>query len=278
MQNFKFAHSLLLLITPIAPLVISTTPSIAATLGTSEAVVNINNFSQNPLDVLTLTDTFTDTVATNGQVNADADAVAVFVTDPPASAGNLSYSTVNGSGSEYVGSAESTAAVIGYNFIVNKGDTFSFNFDAALSLATSIENPQFETAIASGSISLNVYDTTNQNNWIKLDSFNLYGNIATSGNKDYIDYRTSRHISLDPIATTVDTNFGGEQESAIATVQGVFSRTFDRLTNLTVVEVKNNQASVSVPEPSSFLGLLLCIIGMGYRIKSKSSSIAGKAD
>ncbi len=270
MQNYKFVQGLLLL-GPLA-LSLSTSPSIAATLGTSEAIVRINNFSQNPLNVLTLTDTFTDTFATNGQVNADANAEASFITAPPASANNVSYSSVNGNGSEYFGSAESTAAVIGYDFVVNKGETFSFNFAAGLNLATSIDNSQFETANASGIITLKVYDTTNRDNWINLDSFTLSGNLTTSGNKDYLDYQTSQNISLNPSVTTIDTNFGGDSESANAAIQGIFSRTFDSVTNLTLVEVKNNQASVSVPEPSSFLGLLLCVIGMGYRIKSKVSS------
>jgi hypothetical protein len=270
----KFAQGLLLLITPIAPLTlsISTSPSLAATLGTSEATVRINNFSQNPLDVLTLTDTFTDKLVTNGQVNDDVNAEAAFLTDSPVSANNLSYSSVNGNGSEYFGSAETIAAVSGYDFLVNKGETFSFNFDASLNLATSIDNPQFETANASGSITLKVYDTTNRDNWINLDSFTLDGNLTTSGNNDYLNYHTSQNISLNPSATTVDTNFGGDRESANATIQGIFSRSFDSLTYLTLVEVKNNQASVSVPEPSSFLGLLFGIIGVGYRIKSKVSS------
>jgi hypothetical protein len=46
----KFAQGLLLLITPIAPLTlsISTSPSLAATLGTSEATVRINNLAKIP--------------------------------------------------------------------------------------------------------------------------------------------------------------------------------------------------------------------------------------
>ena len=269
----KFAQGLLLLITPIAPLTlsISSSPSLAATLGTSEARVRINNFSHNPLDVLTVTDTFTDKLVTNGQVNDDANTEAAFLTDSPVSANNLSYSSVNGNGSEYFGSVETIAAVSGYDFLVNKGD-FSFNFAAGLNLTTSIDNPEFETANASGSITFKVYDTTNRDHWINLDSFTLDGNLTTSGNNDYLNYHTSQNISLNPNATTVDTNFGGDRESANATIQGIFSRSFDSLTYLTLVEVKNNQASVSVTEPSSFLTLLFGIIGVGYRIKSKVSS------
>lgn len=58
---------------------------------------------------------------------------------------------------------------MGYNFRINSGETFSFNFNAGLNLATSVDNPQFETANATGNISLKLYDS-DQDNWIYLDS------------------------------------------------------------------------------------------------------------
>lgn len=265
-MQINFAQGCLLLISPIAPLLVST-PSLAATIGSSEATVNINNFSHNPDDVLTLSDTFTDTFATNGQVNTDVDAVANFFTKAP-SANNSSFSRVDGNGSEYFGSAESIAGVIGYDFSLKPGETFSFDFDAALNLATSIDNPQLEAANAQGTITFKLYDTTNQDNWLDLDYFTLSGNLTSSGNNDYLNYDNSDSISLNQ-SGIIDNHFGGERESANASVQGSFSRTFDNSINLTLVEVKNNQASVSVPEPSSFLGLLLGVISMGYKITSK---------
>lgn len=267
-MQINFAKGCLLLISPIAPVIVST-PSLAATIGRTDATVNINNFSHNPDEVLTLTDTFTDTFATNGQVNTDVDAVANFFTNPP-SANNTSFSRVDGNGSEYFGSAESVAGVIGYDFSLKPGETFSFDFDAALNLTTSIDNPQFEAANAQGTISFKLYDTTNQDNWLDLDYFTLSG-LISSGNNDYLNYDKSDSISLNQ-SGIIDNHFGGKQESANASIQGSFSRTFDNSINLTLVEVKNNQASVSVPEPSSFLGLLLGVIGMGYKITSKAVS------
>ncbi len=106
-MQLNFAKGFLLLITPIAPLALVSTPLHAATLGTSKSTVNLNNFSHNPLDVSTLTDNFTDTLATNGFVNAKADAVATFLTNnTPPSANNSSFSDINGNGNEYFGSAE----------------------------------------------------------------------------------------------------------------------------------------------------------------------------
>ncbi len=273
MQNLNFPKGFMLLISSITPLFlgITSSPSLAATLASSEATVNISNFSTNPLDVLTLAETDTDTFASNGSVTADADAVATFIQNP-SSAANSSFSITNGDGSEYFGSAKSQAAVIGYNFLVNSGETFSFDFVADFNLKTSIDNPQFEAANATGSIVLKLYDTTNQDNWIDLDSFTILGNLATSGNNDYLYYDASDSITLSK-SDYSDTSFGGNQEMAEASTEGSFSRTFENLTNLTLVEVKTNEASVSVPEPSTILGLVLGMIGIGYRITNKAFKI-----
>lgn len=273
MQNLNFARGFLLLFTPIVPLTLglSTSPSLAATLASSEATVKISNFSSNPLDVLTLADTDTNTFASNGSVTADADAVATFIQNP-SSAANSSFSITNGDGNDYFGSAKSQAAVIGYNFFVNSGETFSFDFVADLNLKSSIDNPQFEAANAVGSIVLELYDTTNQDNWIVLDSFTILGSLASSGNNDYLSYDASNNITLSNSSSS-DTSFGGNQETAEVSTEGSFSRTFENLTNLTLVEVKTNEASVSVPEPSTILGLVLGIIGIGYRITNKAFKI-----
>ena len=266
-MQLTFAKGFLLLIIPIAPIILVTTPSLAATLGSSKSTVNINNFNHNTLDVKTITDNFTDKFVTDGFVNTKVDAVARFITNkPPLSVDNLSFSEVNGNGSEYSGLAETKAAVIGYDFLVNKDETFSFNFDATLNLATSIDNHQSEVVNVDGTTTLDLYDTTDKDNWLYLDSFRLEGNLTTLGD-DYLNYDNSNSIRLNSIV--VDTAFSSNKESTKASVKGTFFRTFDDLTNVTLVEVKNNHASVSVPEPSSFLGSLLCIICVGYKITSE---------
>jgi len=276
-QNLKFTYGFFLLIAP-TPLALSmaVSPSLAATLGNSEAEVRIYHFSHTPSDISILAETFTNAVATDGLAIAEANNDITVVTDP-FSADNTSFSRANGNGSVYSGLAQSRAAIIGYDFLVDPGQTFSFNFDAALNLATSIDDPKFEATNVTGNISLSLYNTTNQNNWILLDSFTLTGNIATANNNDYLNYDTGISFTLNPRETTFDTSFGGNQESARASTHGIFSRLFDSLTSLTLVEVKTNQADISstgssvpVPEPSNVLGSLLCILGLGYRITSKA--------
>ena len=279
-KKLGLAKRFLLLVTPILTgsalaqlaLGIAASPSLAATIAFSKATEEIDNFSHNPLDVSTLTDTYTNTIATSGQVIAEADAEADFLTNPskPPYAYSSSFSTANGEGSNYSGVAQSLAEVIGYNFLVGNGETFSLDFKAILDLETSIDNPASEGASADGNLSLQLYDSTNRDNWIYLDSFTLSGNLTTLGDGDSLDYYKSASITFNPSGSSFDNSFGGTQEFADASVQGSFSRTFDSSTYLTLVEVKTNQATVQVPEPSSTLGLLFFgLIGVGYRVRRK---------
>lgn len=278
-NQLRFAKRFLSLVTPIvtssalAPLALSiaASPGMAATLAFSEASFNLDNFSHNPQDVLTLTDTNTVAIATSGEVATEADAFADFITNPlPPSASNSSFSAVNGDGSDYFGLAESEAGVIGYNFLVEGGETFSFDFKAALDLETSIDEPQSEVASAAGDLTLELYDSTNPDKWIPLDSFTLSGALTTPGDDDFLDYRNSASITFNPSETSFDSAFGGTKEFANASVQGSFSRIFDSETSLTLVEAKNNQASTAVPEPASTAALLFCLTGLGYKIRNKA--------
>ena len=278
-NKLGFAKRFLLLVTPLVTssaiaqfaVGIAASPSLAATLASSEASFNIDNFSHNPLDVFTLADTDTSTITTSAQVTAEADAFATFINNPSESpyASNSSFSRANGEGSNYyLGQAQSLAGVIGYNFLVGDGETFSFDFDGFLRLETSIDNLKSESANAAGELSFNLYDSTDSNNMMFLDSFTISSNLTTPGDGDFLDSQVSNNITL--TSDSEPTSFGGTQESASALVEGQFSRYFANSTDLTLIEVKTNEASVTVPEPSSTLGLLLfCLIGVGYKVRRK---------
>ena len=264
MTKLKLTREIIRALAPAVPLVLTlgTAPTVAATFASSEATVTIDNFSHNPFDSEVITDTFTNTFATDGNVNASTDAVASFVTEPPSSF-NLSFSSTDGTGNEYSGTADSFAGVLG-NFSVNSGETFSFNFDADLNLTTSIDNPQTETAIADGTVSFALYDTSNVDSWTLLDSFTIAGNVTSAGN-DFLNFDSSNGTQLNLSNVSLNTNFGGDRESATASTEGIFSRTFERVTNLTLVEVKENRSTVAVPEPSIFTSTILGIFALGYR-------------
>jgi hypothetical protein len=271
--KLKLTQEIIPAIASAVPLVLTlgSAPTIAATFASSEATVTINNFSHNPFDSDVITDTFTNVFAANGSsVNTDTDAAASFVT-APATAFNSSFSSSDGTGNEYTGTADSFAGVLG-NFNINSGETFSFDFDASLSLATSIDNPQTEFANASGTVSFTLYDTSNVDNWILLDSFEISSNIATTGN-DFLNFDDSNSNQFTFNDVSLNPNFGGDREGATASTEGIFSRTFDRAANLTLVEVKENSSSVAVPEPSIIFGTMLGFLAVGYRAWSKRTSI-----
>lgn len=274
LQKHLLGQGLLAFVTPLVTgLAITTSPAIAVTFASSEARVNLDNFSHTPTDISTLTDTRTNTIATNGDVTADAQAEAYFTADPfgTTEANNYSWSQTEGDGRRYLGVAESFAAIIGYDFIVEAGDTFDFDFMGFLDLETSIDNLPGEYATAEGIVSLDLYDTTNPGNWVLLDSFELSGILDTLGESDDLDYQFSDNFTLNPGDTALDTNFGGQEELAEAVIDGSYSKTFDSLTKLMLVEAKINQAQVqAVPESSSLLGLLvLALLCLGYQFKLK---------
>ncbi|MEW5858817.1 MAG: PEP-CTERM sorting domain-containing protein [Cyanobacteriota bacterium] len=252
------------------------TPGWAATLAKSEATFKLDNFSHNPIGVRTFTDTFTDTVASSGNVTASANANASFIVDPlnlPTFAENSSLSTANGAGKSYFGFAQSIAGIIGYDFLVSNKETFSFDFLANLKLETSIDTPQIESASSDGEISFQLYNTTDTNNWIPLDFFTLSGKLKTPGTGDFLTLNHSGSLTVNPKTTSFETSFGGKTEVATAKVDGSYKRTFGSLTYLTLVEVKTNKAVVKTPESSTTLALLLfCLIGVGYGRNQVSKS------
>jgi hypothetical protein len=253
---------------------VATVPTFAATLATSESQVNLDNFSHTPLQIETLTDTETVAVASDGQVTVDAIADATFLPNPSdqmTQAHNISLSTARGEGDRYLGLAESLAAVIGYNFKVEAGETFSFDFNAVLGLETSIDHPQFEQANAEADILLTLYESNGSFDLADepiLDFLSLSGELTTSKGGDFLNHNHSSSITYTP-GTFVDTSFTDNQKAAIASVQGNFSRTFDSLTYLTLVEIKTNQANVkTTPEYSSLLALLVfCLISVRCKLK-----------
>ncbi len=272
-QYLKFVKHFLALATPaIASSILATLPSQAATVAYSESRFNINNFSSSPLNVSTLTVTVTEAISTGGQVSADAKAEAKFNVDANNSASNSSLSQAEGQGYGYTGSANSLAEIIGYNFQVNK--EFSFDFSGLFKLKTSIDDAFTERANAYGELSYQLYDSDSNN---LLDSFKIYGNLSTLDDNDAFVLEPSNSITLDLSQTSINTSFGGTQEYASTMFKGKYSRTFEKSTNLTLVEFKKNQANVhAVPEPSTILGSLFgcTMLGAAWIRKQKRASSA----
>ena len=265
-----------LLATPLVTgLTVGIAPSSAATIAGSAAAVTIDNFSHRPNEISTSTNTYTQTTANSGSVISQANADAAFISKcHELLAANLSQSAVIGSGNNYSGLAQSQAAVIG-DFFIDAEETFSFTFQTFLALLTSVDNRQSERATANGSISFLVINTVTN---ILLDSFQFAIGLDSSSG-----FSANAFVSNSFKPTQINFNFLAEGSAATSLLytSGVYSRTFNSATNLTLVEVKNNIAEAkaeAVPEPSTVLGtaIFLGLFVKGRKLNNKLSQVKSK--
>lgn len=246
-----------------AVLTMTATSSHAATLASSQATLEFNNFSTNSLDIQTLTEANTSAIAESGSSTiANSQAEAYFI-DELASSFNSSLSQAAGEGRNYLGLAESQTEVIG-NFFVEAGQTFSFDFTANFDLNTSIDDPSFENANASGDLAFFLVDTHQPSNI--YDYFVISGNLTTPGNDDFLNSQSSEHLVFN--VNSSQTDFAGTQEFALTAVEGLLERDFEQPTSITLIQSTANSASVPVPESESTFGLLLFLGFMGARYRA----------
>ncbi|MBD2359484.1 PEP-CTERM sorting domain-containing protein [Tolypothrix sp. FACHB-123] len=252
-------------------------PSQAASIAVSEAKMSMYNFSYtipttSTLLPITFTDANRDTfrLPIDGEVFTDADADANVTVDDfldlpkVTNVENYSVSQGYGVGNSYYGYAQSSALAKAHNLEISKNTTFSFDFDAALTLFTYIDNAENEKAKADGNIYLEVFDQTNGN---VLDSLRIWGRLTAIGNQDFLTYEKSANQSFD-VSDTIETDYEETLKVAVAVITGRYSRSFDRDMVLGIRELKSNSVSVQVPEPLSCGGMVIAGV-MGWWMKRK---------
>lgn len=260
MKKRLFPETLLQVTAPwVTGLALTIAPAQAATFGLSEAEVSFTDFNRTvvPDSTSSFTDTDTSTSAAIGTVTAESQANAIFLSTPPLAV-TQTFSTVFGDGLDYIGTASSQAQVIGSFFIpgMRNDSLFSFNFEANLNLQAAVDQPITESAIANGTIAFILFGGQDPNQLAPLDFFVLTGNVNTAGADDALQSKQSKHVKL--TSKSLDTTFGGSQEAAVALIQGLYTRSFDRPTYLTLVETTTNSVTAaSVPEPSSMLAIVI---------------------
>jgi hypothetical protein len=256
----KLAQRLLFCVAPVVTgSVFIALPGFAASTAISGSQVELSNFSHKPTETSTFTDTktFTNTDLSGiypasdspppfGIAAASADALAIF---PPASSAlntqafNNTLSTAQGDGIGYLGVSQSYAQVTGHSFTIGAGETFSFDAKAFLGVETSTSN-KYENASAFGNISFLLFDSSDMKN--PLDFFSISAQVGNDG-EDFLKISKSADLNFEPTNVALDASVGKSEENIFAFFEGTFSRFFDKLTNLTFVEFKNNSAGVSCP-------------------------------
>jgi hypothetical protein len=248
---------------------IAPSSSYAATFALSEAQVEVNPINHSAFVWETATQTNTFVASQQGKVAAIASATAVGMnTNVRGAAFNQTQSIASGEGYNYLGVAQSAAAILGV-FSVEKNQTFAFNFGVTLNLFTSIDDPSREDAHAKGKISFKIINACTG---LLLDSFSLFGNLGTigvgsSGALGSYGFNTFGSNFSGQIG--VSQNFGGHQQNIGVGIEGWYARFFGENTDIALLE--DNENIASVPEPSTVLGsaVFLGLLNLVRKIKGK---------
>ncbi|MCU0532346.1 MAG: hypothetical protein MUD14_00340 [Hydrococcus sp. Prado102] len=284
MEKIKLAkwrglsRSLLFSVSSIAAsMAIASSPVLAATLASSQAQFQLDNFSQRP----DTTSTFTDidsfsTVSVRGEVKTSARPSAFFSDAPLENLSALGNSSTlaTGKGNNYFGEVQSEADVFG-TFAIEEAESFSFDFASFLDLETSIQNTRSESATAVGDISIFLLDSTDSNNVAILDFFFLSGNLSTpDDSSDFLVFDNSNNVTLTNSSQNLSVD--GNEEFLSADFQGSFQRFFDRQTRLTLIAIQTDDVSVvarPVSIPESGFDLTLLMFGVASILKRKRSRL-----
>ncbi|NET07406.1 MAG: hypothetical protein F6K16_22425 [Symploca sp. SIO2B6] len=283
-----------------APLVANSTfvaaPSLAASFASSSATVNLFNFSHGAESSSVSTDftVFAETpedsnsgeeLATSfsqrSSVVAEADSSTFAFFPPNSGSGSISSDAENqafGSGSNYLGKSKVESKVLA-NFLINpesgSTETFSFEFNTFFDLATSTSKVSTKAA---ADISFFLLGRSNPNSDpIIFDFFSASGKLENIEGKDSLSVQSSNTFNVDVFEpfTSIDVESGFKQADVFTS--GSYRRDFEYLTYLTLIEVSNTEATVKAPEPSSTLGLLLCVALISLMVsKNKTSKLKQK--
>jgi hypothetical protein len=100
--------------------------------------------------------------------------------------------------------------------------------------------------------------------------------LDSASSHDFLKSHISSNITLSP-GSSFTKSFGGNQESAIASVEGFYQRTFKKPLFITLEESKSVEAIASapanagaVPEPFTVFGTIVGIAG-GVVLKRRSA-------
>lgn len=253
--NLNKTQQFLSLTAPIlTSLIMVASPTQAATLALSGGLIGLNNFSHVPLKTQTFRNrNILENFSSKSSGSAETQTQAKFEGTPPI-AFSSSFSLAYGKGANYFGLAQSTTKVIG-DFFVNAGSSFSFNFMTELNLIAASDNPKTEKASATGNVSFLLLDITDKANQHLLDFFTVSGQVNSVDNKDFLKFEKSPNVNI--AQNLRKSYFGDDEEFDLARFNGSVQRSFTTPTALTLIQVQTNEATVSTPEPSSTLALLI---------------------
>lgn len=225
-------------------------PAQAATFADSVGEFFFSNFSQAPLgsDSTAFTSSFT---SGSGSL-AISDADALFTTLPEAQASNFVANSAFTADTPGEAFAQSESSIIG-DFVVEAGETFSFDFSGFIDLFTAVDQPD-ESATAFLETQYSIFQSDiGIDNGVVVDSFGLLGLLDTPG-EDALVTEATDAITLDTFDVTEVTGPDLLEELLVVDVAGRYERLFEQDSILTLVEFKIGNAgsqAAQVPDSSN---------------------------
>jgi hypothetical protein len=249
----------------------------------SSGLLAIDSLNKQPdeLEVTTNANALSRAIA-NSAVSAGALSDIRFLSEPtfsaslPCNFGNLSVSLtttascnqsisqVEAQGNDFAAFVTSRGNIQG-DFLVEAGETFSFNFLAYLGLESNPDSSLIREFNTSGEVSFNLFDF---NSGSVIDSFLLSANLDTDDSSDFLlRPQTNQNLKFEIEDYALSFSLNKGSESAFALVAGNYSRLFEAQTRLILVGTNTNNVKAT-PEGSSILALLFffgMFVGVGRK-------------
>ncbi len=185
-------------------------------------------------------------------VAATVEASAVVSTVSPLFSNSLSAKTIGDRGANYQGIAQGKSTILGSFLVGNEtqNDAFSFDFNLSSLLQALVENPQREPAKATSNISFLLLGGSNEDDRTVLDFFSISSNLTKTENFYENSYSSNKSSHFTFNLFDVSSNSSSNEINIL----GSYQRSFQTPTYLTLVEMKQADATTNVPEPLTTLG------------------------
>ena len=211
-------------------------------------------------------------VLVNGGVaSALANANATFMNDPSFSSLFTEAAGVGQPGTSYYMESQSQTQVIA-TFDINANQTFSFDFNAEISLSAKEIETSAEANAANSKTAFVVLDTSNVNQPKVIDYFGISGELISgegiadvdSGSSNHVNFTTNKLIDLDG-------NNGIDSIDANA-FTGSYQRSFNTSTHLTLVKLNSSYMELSGDAVVQELGQDVIVGGLGNDLLNGTSN------
>lgn len=257
-------------VAPAVTLFSSASPGLAATFANAKTLNSLFELSHSPTNIATFTDTQTVAIAHRGFAitfaSANANFDVNFCLEPNnclTGANSYSQAQAQGNGQEYLGLAEGTAILAGYQFQISENSEFSFKFYSILNGEVSQNLISKQFAKATNNIAFYLFEDSSQT---LLDFLTLNSSLDSANQYDVsIQNSNGFNLFLSPF-----NQVNGNLVSNSLLLFGLYSRQFSQPQSLTLITTQVSSTIVQALEPSTSVCLLVFgALGTALGLKNK---------